>query len=50
MTHTPWPSFRWADKTVIVTGGDGFLGRRLMAKLRERGLAEQQIVAPPQAE
>jgi GDP-L-fucose synthase len=39
----------WSDKRVIVTGGAGFLGRRVVAALRRRGLAEAQIVAPPRA-
>ncbi len=46
---TSWPAFDWQHKTVIVTGGDGFLGRHLVAKLRERGLADDQIVVPLQS-
>jgi GDP-L-fucose synthase len=47
MTANPnWSSFDWSDKTVIVTGGAGFLGRHLVAALRARGLADQQIVVP----
>jgi len=30
----------WADKRVVVTGGAGFLGSRVVAKLRERGCKE----------
>lgn len=29
----------WEDRSVTVTGGDGFLGRNVQAKLRERGCA-----------
>jgi len=34
----------WIDKRVIVTGGAGFLGRRVVAKLRDLGC--QRIVVP----
>ena len=29
----------WEDRSVTVTGGDGFLGRKIQTKLRERGCA-----------
>jgi GDP-L-fucose synthase len=41
-------SFDWADKRVTVTGGAGFLGRNVVAKLRERGC--QDIFVPRKAE
>ena len=31
------PGF-WSDRTVLVTGGSGFLGAAVCAKLRERGV------------
>ena len=37
----------WADKRVLVTGGSGFLGRVVCAKLRERGT---EVIAPRSAE
>ncbi len=43
MTSThPWPASRtfWQNKRVIVTGGAGFLGSYVVAKLRDRGAAE----------
>jgi GDP-L-fucose synthase len=40
--------FRWHDQAVVVTGGDGFLGRHVVARLRDRGVAEQKIVVPVQ--
>ena len=48
--NSPWPSFDWRDKTVIVTGGGGFLGRHVVAALRARGLADHQIIVPRQAD
>jgi GDP-L-fucose synthase len=38
----------WADRTVLVTGGSGFLGSAVIAKLRERGA--RRIVAPRSSE
>ncbi len=48
--HPSWTPFDWSDKTVIVTGGAGFLGRHLVAALRARGLADHQIVVPRKAD
>jgi GDP-L-fucose synthase len=41
-----WPSYDWTHRAVILTGGDGFLGRHVAARLRARELAEEQIVIP----
>jgi GDP-L-fucose synthase len=38
----------WQDKQVIVTGGAGFLGSYVVAKLHERGAA--QVIVPRQAQ
>jgi GDP-L-fucose synthase len=38
----------WHNKRVIVTGGSGFLGRVVVRKLRERGVAE--VIVPRRAE
>ena len=37
----------WADRTVVVTGGNGFLGSKVVAKLRSLGAT---VVAPRQKE
>ncbi|HLM62819.1 MAG TPA: GDP-L-fucose synthase [Acidimicrobiales bacterium] len=37
------PSY-WSDRTVLVTGASGFLGSRVCAKLRERGV--RRLVTP----
>jgi GDP-L-fucose synthase len=39
-----------ADKKILVTGGGGFLGRVVVAKLRERGVPEANIFTPRAAE
>jgi len=38
----------WSDRTVVVTGGRGFLGRAVCARLRERGVG--RLIAPSSAE
>lgn len=38
----------WSDRTVVVTGGRGFLGRAVCARLRERGVG--RLVAPSSAD
>lgn len=43
------PSFDWQEKTVIITGGAGFLGRHVVGSLRARKLADHQIIIPRQA-
>jgi GDP-L-fucose synthase len=48
MSTWPHASEYWRDKRVIVTGGAGFLGRHIVAKLRERGAAE--IIVPRSAQ
>ncbi|MBL8055687.1 MAG: GDP-L-fucose synthase [Anaerolineales bacterium] len=40
--------FNWTDKRVVVTGGAGFLGRHIVARLRARGAGA--ITVPRQAE
>jgi GDP-L-fucose synthase len=37
----------WTDRRVLVTGGSGFLGRVVVARLRSRGA---EVVAPRRAE
>lgn len=41
-----WQNSDWNQTTVVVTGGAGFLGRRVVDRLRSRGPAEEQIVVP----
>jgi GDP-L-fucose synthase len=41
------PGF-WSDRTVLVTGGSGFLGTAVCAKLRQRGV--RRLVAPRSTE
>jgi GDP-L-fucose synthase len=38
----------WTDKTVLVTGGGGFLGRHVLAKLRAAGC--ENVIAPRKRE
>ena len=37
----------WVDRRVVVTGGGGFLGRRVVAKLRDSGA---RVIAPRSAD
>jgi len=39
-------SFDWSAKRVVVTGGAGFVGRVVCAKLIERGVAQDNIFVP----
>jgi nucleoside-diphosphate-sugar epimerase len=43
----PTSSSYWANRTVVVTGGNGFLGTKVVAKLRRAGAT---VVAPRQSE
>jgi GDP-L-fucose synthase len=54
---TTEPSAFWSDRNVVVTGGAGFLGRVVVARLRERGAivtvprsAEHDLTQPGVAE
>jgi len=49
MTRAPWPEFSWDDRAVIVTGGAGFLGQHLVARLGEHGLSTARIIVPRKA-
>jgi GDP-L-fucose synthase len=40
----------WSNKRVIVTGGAGFLGRFVCAKLRARGVQESNLYVPRRAQ
>ncbi len=34
------------EERIVVTGGDGFLGRRVQAELKNRGVADESILVP----
>jgi GDP-L-fucose synthase len=44
----PSPPGFWTDRTVLVTGGSGFLGRHVIGRLRSSGC--KQIIAPRKRE
>ncbi len=41
-------TFDWPAKRIIVTGGAGFLGQRLLAALRRRGVPDNHLFVPLQ--
>ncbi len=45
-----WPTFEWADRHLIVTGGSGFLGSHLVRQLEQYGLDAAQITVPRRAQ
>ncbi len=47
MSCMPSPGEFWSDRRVVVTGGTGFLGRRVVARLRDLGA---EVVAPRRTE
>jgi GDP-L-fucose synthase len=47
MSGMPSPGEFWSDRRVVVTGGTGFLGRRVVARLGELGA---DVVAPRRTE
>lgn len=44
------PAMDLSDKRIIITGGAGFLGRVVQARLRERGASDRAICVPRRAE
>jgi GDP-L-fucose synthase len=48
--NNQWPAYNWQNKTVILTGGAGFLGQHIVAQLKQRGLSDDQIIIPRRAD
>ena len=40
------PNFDWSNKRVVVTGGAGFLGKVVCAKLKQRGVSGDHLFVP----
>ncbi len=36
----------WADKKILITGGAGFFGSRVVAELRDKGVNREDIFIP----
>ncbi|MFN9993909.1 MAG: NAD-dependent epimerase/dehydratase family protein, partial [Phycisphaerales bacterium] len=42
-------TYDWKNKTVLVTGGAGFLGRHVIERLKARGVRDSDIYIPRRA-